>query len=92
MPSKTEHDIPVLLTPEDKEEYDMAIQIHDRFQFQGRHTIENVDRIIAELFEEKGFFALLTAARRCCILPEMVLRKALFTIINGLDLGAYGGQ
>ena len=54
----------------------MAIQIHDRFQFQDV-TIENIDRIIAELFEEKGFFALLTAARQCCILPEMVSRKHL---------------
>ena len=92
MPSKTEHDIPVLLTPEDKKEYDMAIQIHDRFQFQDV-TIENVDRIIAELFQEKDYFAVLTAARQCCILPEMVSRKAFnFAMTNGLDLGAYGGS
>ena len=65
----------------------MAIQIHDRFKFQDV-TIENVDRIIAELFEEKGFFALLTAARQCCILPEMISRKAFnFAMTNGLDFG-----
>ena len=87
MPSKTEHDIPVLLTPSNGKEYNMAIQIHDRFKFQDV-TIENVDRIIAELFEEKGFFALLTAARQCCILPEMVSRKAFdFAMTNGLDFG-----
>jgi SNF2 family DNA or RNA helicase len=87
MPNKTEHDIPVLLTPVNGKEYNMAIQIHDRFKFQDV-TIENVDRIIAELFEEKGFFALLTAARQCCILPEMISRKAFnFAMTNGLDFG-----
>lgn len=86
MPKKSIFEIPVLLSSKHENEYNMAIQIHNQIRFQDV-TVENVDRIIAELFEGRSMFATMTAARQCCLIPEIVTNKAFhFGIIEGLDV------
>ncbi|RZD42298.1 MAG: hypothetical protein CXT73_03410 [Methanobacteriota archaeon] len=87
MPSKTLHTVYVELCPsENLDEYNLVTQIHNHIHFQNV-TLENVDRIISEVFEGKQF-KLYTAARQSCILPEMVTKRAVRVVeaSEGLDI------
>lgn len=62
-------------------EYNLIEQIHSRLPF-ADVTLENVDDIM-NLFEGKGIFPILTAARQVCLYPALLINKWNNMLANG---------
>jgi len=81
-PIKT-HKIAVTVDSAEREnEKRLIAQIHAQLPF-ADITIDNVDEWI-EMFDGKGIFPLLTAARQVCLYPRLLTDKWIKLIVNGL--------
>lgn len=73
LPPISFEEIPILSRDMPDNESNLIEQIHSQLPF-ADVTLENVDEIIA-LFEGKGVFPLLTAARQACLYPRLLVDK-----------------
>jgi len=79
LPPVTTHYVDV--KPRFSDENNLIHQIHSRLPF-ADVTLENVDRYI-EMFEGKGIFPILTAARQVCLYPRLLIDRWIKLIVNG---------
>ena len=71
----------VEVEPRFENESSLIHQIHSRLPF-ADVTLENVDRYI-EMFEGKGIFPILTAARQACLYPRLLIDRWIKLLANG---------
>ena len=81
LPPISFEEIPILSRDMPHNESNLIEQIHSQLPF-ADVTLENVDEIIA-LFEGKGIFPLLTAARQACLYPRLLVDKWCSMLANG---------
>ncbi len=83
LPPINMHEIAVNIDSTEREsERRLITQIHAQLPF-ADITIDNVDEWI-EMFEGKGIFPLLTAARQVCLYPRLLTDKWIKLVVNGL--------